>query len=61
MKNTIPSFRLAQAILATALFILGFNQVAAQIDPIRPNLHQLSPGAGSVEDGNPGMSCVIWH
>jgi hypothetical protein len=61
MKNTVPSFRLAQAILATALFLLGFNQAAAQIDPIRHNLHHLSPGVRSVEDTQPGANCIILH
>jgi hypothetical protein len=58
MKNTILSLRFAQAILATALFVLGLNKVAAQIDPIRSNLHQLSSAPGNVQDGLPGMNCL---
>lgn len=59
MKNTIRSLRLAQAVLATVLFILGLNKAAAQIDPINAHLQQVS--SGNVQDGLPGMSCVSPH
>jgi hypothetical protein len=61
MKNTIRSLRFAQAILAVALFILGLNKAAAQIDPIRSHLHQFSSAPGNVQDGLPGMSCITPH
>jgi hypothetical protein len=61
MKNTILSLRFAQAILATALFVLGLNKAAAQIDPTRSHLHQFSSAAGNVQDGWPGMNCLPPH
>jgi len=61
MKNTILSLRFAQAILATALFVLGLNKAAAQIDPTRPQTHIQSSHAVNTVDDWPGMNCLPPH
>jgi len=37
MKITVRTSRLIMALLATAFFAIGFNRVAAAIDPIQAN------------------------
>ena len=59
MKNALRSLRFAQAVLATALFVLGLNQAAAQIDPVGAQAQLLNSNPGTANDGFPGMGCIV--